>query len=170
MDNLGPDIFGRKETAPSAFSMNSSSMPEYSTPGINPAKIKVIGVGGGGGNAVNRMIKSGLTGVEFWLMNTDLQVLQYSQAKNKIQLGATRTKGLGAGGDPSVGEAAAEEAQQEITQAIEGADMVFVTAGMGGGTGTGAAPFVAKIAKDLGILTIAVVTKPFIQNQHLRLC
>ncbi len=161
MDNLGPDIFGRKETAPSAFAMNSSSMPEYNTPGINPAKIKVIGVGGGGGNAVNRMIKSGLTGVEFWLMNTDLQVLQYSQAKNKIQLGATRTKGLGAGGDPSVGEAAAEEAQQEITQAIEGADMVFVTAGMGGGTGTGAAPFVAKIAKDLGILTIAVVTKPF---------
>ena len=161
MDNLGPDIFGRKESAPSAFTMNSSSMPEYNTPGINPAKIKVIGVGGGGGNAVNRMIKSGLTGVEFWLMNTDLQVLQYSQAKNKIQLGATRTKGLGAGGDPSVGEAAAEEAQQEITQAIEGADMVFVTAGMGGGTGTGAAPFVAKIAKDLGILTIAVVTKPF---------
>ena len=163
MDNLGPDIFGRKDNVntPSAFSMNSSSMPEYGAPGINPAKIKVIGVGGGGGNAVNRMIKSGLTGVEFWLMNTDLQVLQYSQAKNKIQLGATRTKGLGAGGDPSVGEAAAEEAQQEITQAIEGADMVFVTAGMGGGTGTGAAPYVAKIAKDLGILTIAVVTKPF---------
>lgn len=127
----------------------------------NVVQIKVVGVGGGGGNAVNRMIKSGLTGVEFWLMNTDLQVLQYSQAKNKIQLGATRTKGLGAGGDPSVGEAAAEEAQQEITKAIEGADMVFVTAGMGGGTGTGAAPFVAKIAKDLGILTIAVVTKPF---------
>ena len=164
MDNLGPDIFGRKDSVNSnSYSMNSTSSSEYSAqvPGINPAKIKVIGVGGGGGNAVNRMIKSGLTGVEFWLMNTDLQVLQYSQAKNKIQLGATRTKGLGAGGDPSVGEAAAEEAQQEITQAIEGADMVFVTAGMGGGTGTGAAPFVAKIAKDLGILTIAVVTKPF---------
>ncbi len=167
MDNLGPDIFGRKDStnaSNSAYSMNTSNSTEYSAtpaPGISPAKIKVIGVGGGGGNAVNRMIKSGLTGVEFWLMNTDLQVLQYSQAKNKIQLGAKLTNGLGAGGEPQVGEKAAEEAQQEITQAIEGADMVFVTAGMGGGTGTGAAPIVAKIAKDLGILTIAVVTKPF---------
>ncbi len=167
MDNLGPDIFGRKDsvnTSNSSYGMNTSNSSEYSAapaPGISPAKIKVIGVGGGGGNAVNRMIKSGLTGVEFWLMNTDLQVLQYSQAKNKIQLGAKLTNGLGAGGEPQVGEKAAEEAQQEITQAIEGADMVFVTAGMGGGTGTGAAPIVAKIAKDLGILTIAVVTKPF---------
>ena len=164
MDNLGPDIFGRKDSMnTSSFGMNTSNSSEYSpqAPGISPAKIKVIGVGGGGGNAVNRMIKSGLTGVEFWLMNTDLQVLQYSQAKNKIQLGAKLTNGLGAGGEPQVGEKAAEEAQQEITQAIEGADMVFVTAGMGGGTGTGAAPIVAKIAKDLGILTIAVVTKPF---------
>ena len=127
---------------------------------LNP-NIKVIGVGGGGGNAVNRMIKSGLTGVEFWLMNTDLQVLNFSTCKNKIQLGAKLTNGLGAGGEPQVGEKAAEEAQQEITSAIEGADMVFVTAGMGGGTGTGAAPVVAKIAKDLGILTIGVVTKPF---------
>ena len=127
----------------------------------NLACIKVIGVGGGGGNAVNRMIKSGLTGVEFWLMNTDLQVLNFSTCKNKIQLGAKLTNGLGAGGEPQVGEKAAEEAQQEITSAIEGADMVFVTAGMGGGTGTGAAPVVAKIAKDLGILTIGVVTKPF---------
>ncbi len=167
MDNLGPDIFGRKDnvsTQNNSYSMSTSNAPEYSTtsaPGISPAKIKVIGVGGGGGNAVNRMIKSGLTGVEFWLMNTDLQVLNCSQSKNKIQLGAKLTNGLGAGGEPQVGEKAAEEAQQEITQAIEGADMVFVTAGMGGGTGTGAAPIVAKIAKDLGILTIAVVTKPF---------
>jgi len=164
VDNLGPDIFGRKDSMnTSSFGMNTSNSSEYNpqAPGISPAKIKVIGVGGGGGNAVNRMIKSGLTGVEFWLMNTDLQVLQYSQAKNKIQLGAKLTNGLGAGGEPQVGEKAAEEAQQEITQAIEGADMVFVTAGMGGGTGTGAAPIVAKIAKDLGILTIAVVTKPF---------
>ena len=167
MDNLGPDIFGRKDnvsTQSNSYSMSTANAPEYSTtsaPGISPAKIKVIGVGGGGGNAVNRMIKSGLTGVEFWLMNTDLQVLNCSQSKNKIQLGAKLTNGLGAGGEPQVGEKAAEEAQQEITQAIEGADMVFVTAGMGGGTGTGAAPIVAKIAKDLGILTIAVVTKPF---------
>jgi len=107
------------------------------------------------------MIKSGLSGVEFWLMNTDLQVLQYSSCDNKLQLGPKLTNGLGAGGEPQIGEKAAEEAQQEITRAIEGADMVFVTAGMGGGTGTGAAPVVAKIAKDLGILTIGVVTKPF---------
>ena len=160
MDNLGPDIFGRRdvETTQNVQSSDSIMQP---APGISPAKIKVIGVGGGGGNAVNRMIKSGLTGVEFWLMNTDLQVLQYSTCANKIQLGTKLTNGLGAGGEPQVGEKAAEEAQQEITQAIEGADMVFVTAGMGGGTGTGAAPVVAKIAKDLGILTIGVVTKPF---------
>lgn len=157
MDNLGPDIFGRRDIE----NIQSSDNMEQQAPGINPAKIKVIGVGGGGGNAVNRMIKSGLTGVEFWLMNTDLQVLNFSTCKNKIQLGAKLTNGLGAGGEPQVGEKAAEEAQQEITSAIEGADMVFVTAGMGGGTGTGAAPVVAKIAKDLGILTIGVVTKPF---------
>ena len=164
MDNLGPDIFGRRDDNTSSnndYSMQSSDNFTQPAPGISPAKIKVIGVGGGGGNAVNRMIKSGLTGVEFWLMNTDLQVLNYASCKNKIQLGSKLTNGLGAGGEPQVGEKAAEEAQQEITQAIEGADMVFVTAGMGGGTGTGAAPIVAKIAKDLGILTIGVVTKPF---------
>lgn len=171
MDNLGPDIFGRRdvESIQSSDNMNQPAMQ-----GVNPAKIKVIGVGGGGGNAVNRMIKAGLSGVEFWLMNTDLQILNTSLCKNKIQLGAQLTNGLGAGGEPQVGEKAAEEAQQEITQAIEGADMVFVTAGMGGGTGTGAAPVVAKIAKDLGILTIGVVTKPFSfegkrrQNQALQ--
>lgn len=148
MENFGPDIFGKKEI------LQQKSL-------INPASIKVVGVGGGGGNAVNRMIKAGLSGVDFWLMNTDLQVLSYSQCKNKIQLGPKLTNGLGAGGEPSVGEKAAEEAQQEITEALEGADMVFVTAGMGGGTGTGATPIVAKIAKELGILTIGVVTKPF---------
>lgn len=148
MENFGPDIFGKKEVL-------------QQRPMVNPASIKVIGVGGGGGNAVNRMIKAGLSGVDFWLMNTDLQVLQYSTAKNKIQLGSKLTSGLGAGGEPQIGEKAAEEAQQEITEALEGADMVFVTAGMGGGTGTGAAPIVAKIAKELGILTIGVVTKPF---------
>ncbi len=156
MENLGADIFGRKDSTDSR-----ENTVQHLAPGIGPAKIKVIGVGGGGGNAVNRMIKSGLTGVEFWLMNTDLQVLQYSTCDNKIQLGPKLTNGLGAGGEPQIGEKAAEEAQQEITKAIEGSDMVFVTAGMGGGTGTGAAPVVAKIAKDLGILTIGVVTKPF---------
>lgn len=153
MENFGPDIFGKKDITPAA------SQPQR--PLVSPASIKVIGVGGGGGNAVNRMIKAGLSGVEFWLMNTDLQVLTYSTCKNKIQLGPKLTNGLGAGGEPQVGEKAAEEAQQEITEALEGADMVFVTAGMGGGTGTGAAPIVAKIAKELGILTIGVVTKPF---------
>ncbi len=154
MENFVSDIFAKKdETA-------TGQSPAPRT-GVNPTNIKVVGVGGGGGNAVNRMIKSGLSGVEFWLMNTDLQVLEYGQTKNKIQLGAKSTEGLGAGGDPAVGEKAAEEAQQEITEALDGADMVFITAGMGGGTGTGAAPVVAKIAKELGILTIAVVTKPF---------
>lgn len=148
MENFGPDIFGKKETL-------------QQKPIVSPATIKVIGVGGGGGNAVNRMIKAGLSGVDFWLMNTDLQVLNYSTCKNKIQLGPKLTNGLGAGGEPGIGEKAAEEAQQEITEALEGSDMVFVTAGMGGGTGTGAAPVVAKIAKELGILTIGVVTKPF---------
>ncbi len=152
MENIVSDIFARKENTQTTNSYNSN---------INPTKIKVVGVGGGGGNAVNRMIKSGLSGVEFWLMNTDLQVLANGQTQNRIQLGSTSTKGLGAGGDPSVGEKAAQEAHQEITTALEGADMVFITAGMGGGTGTGAAPVVAKIAKELGILTIAVVTKPF---------
>ena len=153
MENFVSDIFAKKD--------ESTGNDQVQRPPVNPTKIKVIGVGGGGGNAVNRMIKAGLSGVEFWLMNTDLQVLEYGQTKNRIQLGSKSTSGLGAGGDPSVGEKAAEEAQQEITEALDGADMVFITAGMGGGTGTGAAPVVAKIAKELGILTIAVVTKPF---------
>ena len=156
MENFVSDIFAKKDET-----QTNSTSDQTSRSGVNPTKIKVVGVGGGGGNAVNRMIKSGLSGVEFWLMNTDLQVLEYGQTKNKIQLGAKSTEGLGAGGDPSVGEKAAEEAQQEITEALDGADMVFITAGMGGGTGTGAAPVVAKIAKELGVLTIAVVTKPF---------
>jgi len=138
----------------------SGSMPNNGSH-VNPTCIKVVGVGGGGGNAVNRMMNAKLAGVEFWLMNTDLQVLSCSSIQNKIQLGATTTKGLGAGGDPSTGEKAAIENKDDIMKALEGADMVFVTAGMGGGTGTGAAPVVAQIAKDLGILTIAFVTKPF---------
>ena len=125
------------------------------------ANIKVIGVGGGGGNAVNQMIKAGLSGVEFWAMNTDAQVLEMSAASKKIQLGAKLTAGLGAGGNPSIGEKAAEESREDLLVALDGSDMVFVTAGMGGGTGTGAAPVVSKIAKELGALTIGVVTKPF---------
>lgn len=137
---------------------------EYSMQnGLNPAKIKVIGVGGGGGNAVNRMIQSGMQGVDFWVMNTDLQVLRLSKTADdhRVQLGETLTNGLGAGGNPAIGEKAAQESQERITEAVSGADMVFITAGMGGGSGTGASPIVAKIAKDSGALTIAVVTKPF---------
>jgi cell division protein FtsZ len=125
------------------------------------ARIKVIGCGGGGTNAVNRMIEAGLTGVEFIAMNTDSQVLDVSTADYKLQLGENLTRGLGAGGNPEVGRSAAEESKSEIKRSLEGADMVFITAGMGGGTGTGAAPVIAEVAKDLGILTVAVVTKPF---------
>ncbi len=125
------------------------------------ANIKVIGVGGGGNNAVNRMINAGLKGVEFISVNTDAQALQMALANNKIQIGAKLTKGLGAGANPDIGQKAAEESKEDIEQALKGADMVFVTAGMGGGTGTGAAPVVAEVAKDLGALTVGVVTKPF---------
>lgn len=125
------------------------------------ATIKVIGVGGGGGNAVNQMVTDGVEGVEFIVANTDAQALDRSSAENKIQIGSKATRGLGAGARPEVGEAAAKESEQELTEALQGADMVFVTAGMGGGTGTGAAPVIAKIAKDSGALTIGVVTRPF---------
>lgn len=127
----------------------------------NLANIKVIGVGGGGSNAVNRMIESGIECVEFIVANTDAQALAASKAATKIQLGPKLTKGLGAGGRPEVGRKAAEESTEEISKALEGADLVFVTAGMGGGTGTGAAPIVAEIAKSQGALTIGIVTKPF---------
>jgi len=125
------------------------------------AIIKVIGVGGGGTNAVNRMIESGLTGVEFLAMNTDVQVLNISHAPRKLQLGENSTRGLGAGGNPEIGRTAAEESKSEIKKLMDGADMVFITAGMGGGTGTGAAPIIAEIANEIGALTVAVVTKPF---------
>lgn len=127
----------------------------------NGAVIKVIGIGGGGSNAVNRMIDAGIRGVEFIAMNTDVQVLDRSTASRKIQLGANLTRGLGAGGDPEAGRAAAEESKNEIRKALDGADMVFLTAGMGGGTGTGAAPVIADIAHEIGALTVAIVTKPF---------
>ena len=125
------------------------------------AKIKVIGLGGGGGNAINRMVESGVKGVEFIAANTDLQVLNSSRADVKIQIGATLTDGLGAGARPEIGKEAAIESKKEIEDALAGADMVFITAGMGGGTGTGAAPVVAEIAQGLGALTVAIVTKPF---------
>lgn len=125
------------------------------------AKIKVIGLGGGGGNAINRMVESGVKGVEFIAANTDLQVLNTSKADVKIQIGATLTDGLGAGGKPEVGRESAIESKKEIEDALSGADMVFITAGMGGGTGTGAAGIVAEIAQGLGALTVAIVTKPF---------
>ena len=129
---------------------------------IDGARIKVIGVGGGGNNAVNRMIESGLQGVQFISVNTEDQVLEVSQADVKIQIGEKLTRGLGAGANPQVGEQAALESKEEIIKALQGADMVFVTAGMGGGTGTGAAPIVAECAKEMGALTVAVVTKPFL--------
>ena len=127
----------------------------------NAANIKVIGVGGGGGNAVNMMITYNLAGVEFIVANTDSQAMVASKAPIKVQLGAEITKGLGAGSDPEVGKKAAIESQERLREILDGADMVFVTAGMGGGTGTGGAPVVAEIAKELGALTVAVVTKPF---------
>jgi cell division protein FtsZ len=126
-----------------------------------PVMMKVVGVGGGGNNAVNRMVESGITKVEFIVINTDKQVLQLSKATQRIQIGEKITKGLGAGANPEIGEKAAEESREEIASVIRGANMVFVTAGMGGGTGTGAAPIVASIAKQMGILTVGIVTKPF---------
>lgn len=132
------------------------------TPDITPvANIKVLGVGGGGGNAVNRMIKAGVKGIEFIAVNTDAQALYFNEAPNKINIGRATTKGLGAGANPDIGKQAAEESIEEIKDAISGADMVFITCGLGGGTGTGASPVIANIAREMGILTIAVVTKPF---------
>ncbi len=125
------------------------------------AKIKVVGVGGGGGAAINRMVSSNIKGVEFLVVNTDLQALRYSQAPFKLHIGKSSTRGLGAGMNPEMGKKAAEENQDEVRNALKGADMVFITCGLGGGTGTGAAPVIAEIAKDLGALTVGVVTKPF---------
>ena len=140
--------------------MMDSSVDE-NTMADGTATIKVIGVGGAGTNAVNRMVDSGIRGVEFIAVNTDRQALLLSKASSKIQIGEKITRGLGAGANPDIGAQAAEESKAEITEALRGADMVFVTAGMGGGTGTGAAPIVASCAKEMGILTIGVVTKPF---------
>lgn len=126
------------------------------------AKIKVVGIGGSGGSSINRMVAAKIRGVEFIAMNTDVQALHFSQAQTKLHIGKSVTRGLGAGMDPEMGQRAAEEAQNEIREALKGADMVFITCGLGGGTGSGASPYVASIAKDLGALTVAVVTKPFV--------
>jgi cell division protein FtsZ len=136
-------------------------MLEFETSIETLATIKVIGVGGGGNNAVNRMIEHGVQGVEFIAVNTDAQALNLSKAEVKMQIGGKLTRGLGAGANPEVGKKAAEESKEQIEEALRGADMVFVTAGMGGGTGTGAAPVIAQIARDLGALTVGVVTRPF---------
>jgi cell division protein FtsZ len=142
--------------------MNTNGIKMFiDEPPITGARIKVIGVGGGGSNAVNRMIDAGIKGVEFIVANTDLQALEASKAPIKIQLGSKSTRGLGAGSDPEMGKAAALEDHQKLLDVLEGSDMVFVTAGLGGGTGTGAAPVVASLAIELGALTVAVVTKPF---------
>lgn len=138
-------------------------------PEVSPvANIKVLGIGGGGGNAINRMIKANLRGIEFIAVNTDAQALYHSEAGIKINIGKATTRGLGAGSNPDLGRQAAEESIDEIRQSIEGADMIFLTCGMGGGTGTGAAPIIAEVAKDMGILTVAVVTKPFSFEGHKR--
>ena len=135
-------------------------MENYTSP-ESFARIKVVGVGGGGCNAVNRMIDEGLTGIEFISVNTDAQALQFSKAKVRVRIGEKSTRGLGAGGDPRIGRSAAEESAEDLYEVLKGSDMVFVTAGLGGGTGTGASPVVAQIAKEIGALTIGVVTRPF---------
>ena len=134
-----------------------------------PQTIKVVGVGGGGGNAVNRMIQCGIKGVEFIAMNTDAHILKFNKATHKIQLGGKLTKGRGAGGDPEIGRKAAEESREDVAAALKGAHMVFITAGMGGGTGTGAAPLVAQVAREMGILTVGIVTKPFTFEGKLKM-
>lgn len=136
-------------------------MLEFEKESHQTAQLKVVGVGGGGSNAVNRMIESGLKGVDFIAINTDAQALYHSKAENRIQIGSKLTRGLGAGANPEIGTKAAEENRDELMATLKGSDMVFITAGMGGGTGTGAAPVIAEIAKEVGALTVGVVTKPF---------
>src|SRR3569833_2479639 len=141
--------------------MDKDNRIQFNEEPTNNAKIKVVGVGGGGGNAVNRMIEAKVEGVDFIVANTDLQALQMSRAQNKIQLGVKLTNGLGAGANPEIGRKAALEDADKIIESLEGADMVFVTTGLGGGTGTGSAPIIASLASEMGALTVAVVTKPF---------
>ncbi len=145
-----------------------SSLFTYDSDQVVPAKIRVVGIGGGGGNAINNMIDKGIDGIEFVAINTDVQALNNNKAPIRIQIGRHRTRGMGAGARSSIGAEAATESQEEIEQVVQGSDMVFITAGMGGGTGTGAAPVVAAIAKRLGILTVAIVTRPFSFEGGLR--
>lgn len=140
---------------------NTNPISTVSSAPLGKARIKVIGVGGAGNNAVNRMIEAGITSAEYYVVNTDSQILALSLCKNKIQIGAALTKGLGAGADPEIGRAAAEESKESLAEAVKDTDLLFITAGMGGGTGTGAAPVIAKLARDMKILTVAVVTEPF---------
>ena len=160
LDSTNP--FGRKSGYVNVNSIDIDPMvnPKDIMPS-SAAKIKVIGVGGGGGNAVNRMIASEVSGVEFWCVNTDSQALVLSNAPKRLQVGQKLTRGLGAGGNPAIGQKAAEESRDEVASALNGADLVFITAGMGGGTGTGAAPIVAEVAKEMGALTVGIVTRPF---------
>ncbi|KAL6496318.1 Cell division protein FtsZ [Orobanche gracilis] len=171
--NLHPEVLMlRGETSSTMINPRQDSSSGSVTEGLgdspilnnyNEAKIKVVGVGGGGSNAVNRMIESAMKGVEFWILNTDVQAMKMSPAlpENRLQIGQELTRGLGAGGNPDIGMNAANESKEAIADAVYGADMVFVTAGMGGGTGTGAAPVIAGIAKSMGILTVGIVTSPF---------
>lgn len=154
--------FTSKKTHKDAVAVQEAARAQDSTPGLYAqANIKVVGVGGGGGNAIDRMISSDFINVEFISINTDAQALYHNKAENKVHIGKEATRGLGAGANPETGKVAAEESIEEIKSALKGADMVFVTCGLGGGTGTGAAPVIAEIARELGALTIGVVTKPF---------
>jgi cell division protein FtsZ len=164
VDSANP--FGRKSGIYLGDPNDTKAMPREETRSgdivpSSAARIKVIGVGGGGNNAVNRMIASEVSGVEFWTLNTDAQALSLSNAMKRLQVGQKLTRGLGAGGNPAIGQKAAEESRDEIINALGNSDLVFITAGMGGGTGTGAAPIVAEVAKEMGALTVGVVTRPF---------
>lgn len=155
------NIFDFEDSAPPSAPRKDVSMEDDNIVRHGAATIKVIGVGGGGGNAVNRMIASNVSGVEFWSINTDAQSLTQSSAAKRLQVGQKLTRGLGAGGNPAIGQKAAEESRDDIAAALAGSDLVFITCGMGGGTGTGAAPIIAEIAKEMGALTVGVVTRPF---------
>jgi cell division protein FtsZ len=161
MNGAAPAMESEAPQSNAAVPSSSSIMNSQSIIPSQTARIEVIGVGGGGSNAINRMIASELHGVGFWVLNTDAQALLNSAANQRVQLGMKLTRGLGAGGNPAIGQKAAEESRVDLQQALEGTDLVFITAGMGGGTGTGAAPIVAEVAKESGALTVGIVTKPF---------
>ncbi len=169
-DKTKKDDSTQDDSLKNLFSSTGSKRRNFEvTPDVAPvARIKVVGVGGGGGNALNRMVKSNVKGIEFIAVNTDAQALYHSEAQAKINIGKATTRGLGAGSAPEIGRQAAEESSEEIKQALDGADMVFITCGLGGGTGTGGSPVIAEIARDLGILTVGVVTKPFTFEGHRR--